>query len=103
MAGGDRLHTPMSDDQYHIKKKIQQLLMLARVLPVCHWDPAEANHHPHPVRRWRLANMAGALPPWALAVVAVSSHLMQGDGASFKIRGEEGCYRFDSLKIEMAG
>jgi hypothetical protein len=36
MAGGDRLHTPMSDDQYHIKKKIQQLLMLARVLPVFH-------------------------------------------------------------------
>jgi hypothetical protein len=34
--------------------------------------------------------MARALTPRALAVVVILGHLKQGDGASFKIRGEEG-------------
>jgi hypothetical protein len=36
------------------------------------------------------------------AMVTTLSHHMQWSKASFKIRGGEGCFGSDSLKIEMA-
>jgi hypothetical protein len=47
--------------------------------------------------------MVGALAPRVLATVVVPSDHEQGDRASFEIRGEEGCRRSNSSKIEMAG
>jgi hypothetical protein len=47
--------------------------------------------------------MAGALTPRALSVETITCLKEPGGMASFEIRGEEGCYWFDSLKIEMAG
>jgi hypothetical protein len=47
--------------------------------------------------------MARAVAPRALVVVVTPDHLEQGDGASLKIRGEEGCCCSDSLKIKMVG
>jgi hypothetical protein len=47
--------------------------------------------------------MPGALAPRALTVVTIPSHHKQWGRASFRIRGERGCYYSDSLKIEMAG
>jgi hypothetical protein len=47
--------------------------------------------------------MAGALAPRVLATIVVPGDHEQGDKARFEIRGEEGCHRSNSLKIEMAG
>jgi hypothetical protein len=49
-----------------------------------------------------LAIIARALAPRALAVVTTISHHEQWSKASFKIRGEEGCFYYNSLKIEIA-
>jgi hypothetical protein len=99
--GGQCLHTPSSDVQHCIKKQVLQPPTLARIIPVQCRDPVGASHHPHLVRQWQMATMAGALALGALVVVVALSHLEQGGQASFKIRGEEGCYCSVSLKISM--
>jgi hypothetical protein len=45
--------------------------------------------------------MAGALASRALIKVVIPGHLEQKGWAIFKVRCEEGCCFFDSLKIEM--
>jgi hypothetical protein len=53
--------------------------------------------------RWQLSTIvARALTPRLFAMVTTLSHHMQWSKASFKIRGGEGCFGSDSLKIEMA-
>jgi hypothetical protein len=47
--------------------------------------------------------MVGSLALRALTTVIIPSHLEQRDGASLNIRGEEGHYCSDSLKIGMVG
>jgi hypothetical protein len=47
--------------------------------------------------------MVGALAPRMLAMVSIPSHHKQWGMARFENRGEEGCCRLNSLKIEMAG
>jgi hypothetical protein len=44
--------------------------------------------------------MAGALAPLMLATIVVPSHLRHKGSEGVKIRGEEGRYCYDSLKIE---
>jgi hypothetical protein len=46
--------------------------------------------------------MVGALAPRVLAVVTTTSHHKQWSMVSLKIRGKEGRFYFDSLKIEIA-
>jgi hypothetical protein len=44
--------------------------------------------------------MVEALFPWALAAVIAPSHHEQGNGDSFRMKGEEGHGHSNSLKIE---
>jgi hypothetical protein len=46
--------------------------------------------------------MIGVLASRALAVVTTISHHEQWSRVSFKIRGEEGCFCSNSLKVEIA-
>jgi hypothetical protein len=46
--------------------------------------------------------MTGALTPRAFTMVTIPSHHRQWSRVSFKIRGEEVCFYFDLLKIEIA-
>jgi hypothetical protein len=62
-----------------------------------------ASHRLDLARRWQLAALARALTPRVLCRGCHLCHLEKGDEASFKIRGEEGRYRSDSLKIKMVG
>jgi hypothetical protein len=62
-----------------------------------------ASRCPHRARQRRLAIVARAPAPRALATIIIPDHLKQGNGASFNTRGEEGCCCSYSLKIERAG
>jgi hypothetical protein len=84
------------------RSKPRHLSALAGALPAHRRGPIKAGRHPHPVRWWRSATMAGPLAPRALVVVILPSHHKQRNGASFKTKSKEGRCRFDSLKIERA-
>jgi hypothetical protein len=58
--------------------------------------------NPRSMRQRLSTIMARALTPRAFVVVTILSHHEQWRRASFKIRGEEGCFCNNSLRIEIA-
>jgi hypothetical protein len=103
-GGGEALYThQQAVISITSRSKPKQLLTLASAQPVHRRGPVGASSHPHSVRQWRLAAIAGALAPRALVVVVAPGHLEQGDRTRFEIRIEEERCCSDSLKIEMVG
>jgi hypothetical protein len=101
MSGvGENLHTPTSYDKHQSRSKPKQLPVLTGAQAAHLQGLVGANRHPHPVRRWRLATVAGVPAPRAHAMVIAPSHHEQGNRASFKMKGKEGRCHSNSLKIE---